>query len=265
MPKPERKEIPLDELRIDGGTQTRAAHDELTIRDYAAAYEAGVKLPDPVAFFDAEVGVYWLADGFHRRAAHKLLKRDSITVEVHPGNQRDAILYSAGCNDAHGRRRTPEDKRYCVTLLLNDEEWSANSDRWIAEKCNVSDKTVAAVRKEIADSTAGKRQHPTHKRKGRDGKTRKARNVTPKEREAGDEDQRPEGKPQKNGVPEFDWKTFNSQFGTIIKAIDLIGKPAKLHNTPEANGLRRQLAEFLTNLKTWQKSVTKQAKEKVSG
>lgn len=50
----------------------------------------------------------------------------TIAVDVRPGSQRDAILYSLGANAAHGRRRTNADKRRAVQRMLSDEEWS----RW---------------------------------------------------------------------------------------------------------------------------------------
>ena len=59
---------------------------------------------------------------------------------------RDAILYSVGANAAHGLRRTQEDKRRAVELLLRDDEWSKKSNRWIADACRVDHKTVSKLR-----------------------------------------------------------------------------------------------------------------------
>jgi hypothetical protein len=43
--------------------------------------------------------------------------------------------------------------RRAVEMLLADEEWSAKSDRWIAETAGVSHSTVAII-KQVVDSTS---------------------------------------------------------------------------------------------------------------
>jgi hypothetical protein len=65
---------------------------------------------------------------------------------VRPGGRRDAILYAAGANAAHGLKRPNRDKRNAVMVLLKDPEWGQWSDREIARQCNVDGKTVAALR-----------------------------------------------------------------------------------------------------------------------
>lgn len=59
-------------------------------------------------------------------------------------SRRDALLYAAGANGAHGLRRTNADKRRAVLLVLAAcPKWS---DRKIGEICGVDHKTVAAAR-----------------------------------------------------------------------------------------------------------------------
>lgn len=65
------------------------------------------------------------------------------------GGLRDAILHSAGANANHGLRRTNEDKRRAVLMLLDDEEWSQWSDREIGRQCVVDGKTVTRLREEL--------------------------------------------------------------------------------------------------------------------
>ena len=152
--------VDLSAIRLDGGTQPRAAIDPALVNTYADAIGRGDPFPPPVVFFD---GVdYWLADGFHRVHAAGVLKRDGLLCEVRQGTQRDAILYSVGANDSHGLRRTNEDKRRAVLRLLNDPEWSAWSDREIARHCRVDGKTVAGLRP--APVTADFRSEPPAER-----------------------------------------------------------------------------------------------------
>lgn len=135
----------LNRLNIDGGTQTRVALNEAVVAEYAEALLEGAKLPMVTAFFDGST--YWLADGFHRYFAHKQAKKGGINVDVRQGTKRDAVLFSTGANSTHGLRRTNEDKRRAVRVLLDDEEWSTWSDREIAKQCDVSHTFVANLRK----------------------------------------------------------------------------------------------------------------------
>jgi uncharacterized ParB-like nuclease family protein len=176
--------ISLDLIRIDGGTQPRASTREQTVEEYAAAAAAGDEFPDLVVFHDGKD--YWLADGFHRLLGYRKAGKESAPCKVKPGTVRDARLYAAGCNHAHGLRRSTEDKRAAVLLLLADEEWARASDRWIAEKCKVSNHFAGAVRKEHQPAATEKKVVATgniptsnnqaspkeeEKRVGQDGKT----------------------------------------------------------------------------------------------
>lgn len=147
----------LSAIRIDGGTQPRAEINEQVVGEYAEIIKAGGKLPPAVVFHDG--AEHWLADGFHRYHAHRKAGQESIAVEIHEGTRRDAILYAVGANGTHGLRRSNEDKRKAVMMLLEDDEWRQWSDRKIAEACHVGHPLVAAVRahlEEIPDSSVRK-------------------------------------------------------------------------------------------------------------
>ena len=142
--------VPVSKIRMDAGTQTRVATRHDVVDEYA---EAADKLP-PVVLFTEDDENYFPGDGFHRVPAFVKAGWMEIPADVRKGGQREALLFSAGCNDAHGLRRTPDDKRRAVTMLLSDEEWGKASDRWIAEKCRVSDHFVAKVRSEFKPQSA---------------------------------------------------------------------------------------------------------------
>lgn len=137
-------DLELRQVRIDGGTQTRAQLDEPTIAEYAEALAAGASFPPAVVFFDG--AAYWLADGFHRVEAHRRAGRTAIAVEVRQGTRRDAVLYSAGANATHGLRRTAADRRRAVETLLRDEGWSQWSNRELAQRARVPESLVRALR-----------------------------------------------------------------------------------------------------------------------
>ncbi len=128
--------IELTKLRLDGGTQPRAALDPATIDEYAEAYRAGAQFPPVIVFYDGEH--YWLADGYHRVEAARLAGRTEIYEDITPGSKRDAILFSLSANARHGLKRSNVDKRRAVETLLADPEWSTWSSREIAKACAVS-------------------------------------------------------------------------------------------------------------------------------
>jgi hypothetical protein len=158
--------LALADIRLDGGTQSRAQLNDDTIGDYAQKYIDGVAMPPVVVFYDGSA--YWLADGFHRCDGAKEAGKESIVADVRQGSQRDAILFSVGANDSHGLRRTNADKRRAVELLLRDEIWRKWSDDIVAEKCCTSREFVLRTRRELEPVIGSQVE-----RIGRDGKTRR--------------------------------------------------------------------------------------------
>lgn len=135
----------IDQIRTDGGTQSRAALNEQTVAEYAEAMaDPDTVFPPVIVYNDGRD--YWLADGFHRLEAWRRIGRTEIPTEIRQGDRRRAILHSVAANSAHGLRRTNEDKRRAVLTLLEDEEWGQWSNREIARRCGVSDHLVAEVR-----------------------------------------------------------------------------------------------------------------------
>lgn len=141
--------LELDQIRINGGTQSRVELNQETVAEYAQAFTSGASFPPVVAFFDGTS--YWLADGFHRYFGAKDAGESAIYAEIINGTQRDAVLYSLKANATHGLRRTNADKRKAVETLLKDAEWATWSDRKIAEVCGVGAPLVGDVRRSICN------------------------------------------------------------------------------------------------------------------
>ena len=156
--------LPLSAIRLDGGTQPRAEIDQLVVDEYCEALKAGVKLPPVDVFFDGET--YWLADGFHRVAAHGLAELKKIVVDVLQGTREDAVWFSAGANRGHGLRRTNADKRRAVLTALHHPR--GKSSRAVAEHVGVSPDFVARLR---ADLSSKDTSRATARVEGRDGKS----------------------------------------------------------------------------------------------
>ena len=165
--------LPLSKSRRDGGTQPRAALDEVIIDEYAEAMREGAKFPPVDVFYDGQD--HWLADGFHRIEAAESIGQPEFDVETHQGTRRDAVLFSVGVNAEHGLRRTNADKRRAVLTLLHDPEWSTWSNSVIARHCHVDEKTVriwrdSSLTPEFPESEETREQKTPQMRTGADGR-----------------------------------------------------------------------------------------------
>jgi len=152
-------------IRIDGGTQPRAALLIDVMEDYAEQMRNGVEFPPITVFFDGKE--YWLADGVR--------PDDPIEAEVIQGTQSEAQWYSYGVNKAHGLRRTREDKERAIRAALTHPKGNELPDRRIADHVGVSPTTVGKVRKELESSVQiGQMRSRTVNR----GKSRYRQNTT---------------------------------------------------------------------------------------
>ena len=170
--------VKLADIRIDGGTQTRAEITNDNVAEYMEAMQAGAKFPAVVLYDDGQTR--WLADGFHRYTAAEALGRTEILAELRPGSRTDAIEHALKANTSHGLRQTNADKRRCARIAI--EHFGDRSDHVLAEMCGVSHTFVAGQRAQLAtvasslSDDAAAEQPPAPKvetRVGRDGKTRK--------------------------------------------------------------------------------------------
>lgn len=142
-------ELPIEQIRIDGGTQPREALNEEHVERCREGVESGQEIPDPVVYYDGKD--YWLADGFHRREGHVRAGKKTMLVEVRQGTRREAVLYSVGANAEHSALpRSAADKRRAVETLLRDEEWGQWNDSEIARRCNVAQSFVHKVRGKLS-------------------------------------------------------------------------------------------------------------------
>jgi len=169
-PFPALKDLPLDAIRLDGGTQPRAAIDAETVREYAERMKAGDHFPPVQVYFDG--ADHWLSDGFHRLAAGREAGLKTIQADVWEGTRDDAFWMSLGANKDHGLRRTNEDKERAVKAALRARPGKSN--REIAEHVGVAEGTVRKYRDEM-ESTAQLAQ--SARRAGRDGRTINTANI----------------------------------------------------------------------------------------
>jgi uncharacterized ParB-like nuclease family protein len=143
--------LDLTSIRRDGGTQPRGMTDPATVAAYAEALELGAEFPPVDVMFDGED--YWLYDGYHRVAAYTQQQRWQVPAIVHQGTQTDAQWASYGVNQAHGLRRSTEDKERAIKAALRHPNAAALSNLAIAKHLGVSDKTVEKYRQQLVASS----------------------------------------------------------------------------------------------------------------
>ena len=163
--KSETKSVRLELIRMDGGTQTRAALNDDAVADYSEAMTNGAKFPPVILFYDGSV--YWLADGFHRCHACRASGFLDVLAEVHFGTRREAIKHAIQANQTGSVRRTNADKRKCVEIALAN--FADLSDRAIADLCGVHHAFVAKNRPQVDTVSTSETQEP-QTRTGKDGK-----------------------------------------------------------------------------------------------
>lgn len=171
-------ELRIDQIQILEELQSRASTDWKHVDELVELLQSGGQFKEhPVVFRQGPDGdEYFLADGFHRVHAYLKAGIESAMFDVRAGGTtafRLAKLWSIQSNFAHGLKRSNADKRRAVEMLLADEEWSAQSDRWIAETAGVHHSTVQAIKQvaESASSPVSGGESPEFKR-GLDGKLR---------------------------------------------------------------------------------------------
>lgn len=162
MKKP--KTLALSSITLDPDIQPRQQINQEVVADYAEAMKQGAMFPPVVVFFDGFK--YWLADGFHRFLAKQAISEQKIATDVRHGSHRDAKLFAVEINVNHGNQRTNADKHRAVERLLRDSQWSCWSNREIAKRCGVNEKTVRNVKKQIQEdlsikSNRGKLNKPS--------------------------------------------------------------------------------------------------------
>ncbi len=154
--------VRLVEVHRDDDLQSRVSTNEKVVEEYAELLADGATLPPPKVVKD-EAGMLWPWDGRHTLEAHYTRARGSgyhdeylVDVEVQPGTRDDAILLAAGANGTHGLRRSRDDKRRAVFMVLGHAACTEWSDRRVADHCHVSHTFVANLRAERDTMLSGR-------------------------------------------------------------------------------------------------------------
>lgn len=141
------------EHEIQSRCETSAGHAR-SITDFVLK---NGPISEPIIVFDDGKKLY-VADGFHRvegyrQAARVNTRFKQIRAEIRPGTKEDAIVYSAGANQKKTYlKRTPEDIKRAVFMLLDLPEWQEKSFAALGKAVGTVATTVRKIRVEYNDS-----------------------------------------------------------------------------------------------------------------
>lgn len=161
------------DVRLRPASQMRVGLSEEAIDAYAGAID---HMPPVKLVYDRQAKTHWLVDGCHTIAAARRNGLDEIPAQITEGSYLDAFQAACRANDTHGVRVTNADKRRRVEEALKHPEMVKWSSRRLAEVCGVVPDTICRLRPEPELS-----ESDSSKRVGRDGKSRSAPKVKPKE------------------------------------------------------------------------------------
>ena len=141
-----KKQLPVRDIRTDGGTQQRDIDDSVVAR-YAELMKDGNSFEPIDVISDGKS--YFLWDGFHRFFATKKRNKNYISAIVEQGTQRKAQELSFGANTRHGFPRQPGTGKSIILKIFADSEWSKKSEVEIAKWVGVTQQYVNKIKKEI--------------------------------------------------------------------------------------------------------------------
>ncbi len=240
---------------------------------------------ESITVYRSSPKVPWeILSGRHRRSG-AIMANVTPTFQALEGTEEEAREYAM--KDALRRHLTQSQRAFLIVQLSHTDpanlQYVAPSQEEMAKKGHVSERLIADASKvekqgteklkdavrgnlisvpdaaQVADLPDKVQDAAVQEVKTGQSKTaRKSKAATA--REPGDDtDAESEAKrnARKNGKPLFDWRAFNDVFGKLVRQIDTLGGAYKCNNGPEAEGLRRRLAEWQKDFKAWHKKVAK--------
>lgn len=143
--------IAVDGIITDDAIQVRVGRlDAAKVESYTEALKAGAEFPPIDVFRDGSA--LYLADGFHRLAAHKAAGESEILAVVRPGGYEEAYAHAESANLLHGLELSMDDKKNIYFRRLARGFWddSKTSMREIAKSFGVNASTISRWRQEYA-------------------------------------------------------------------------------------------------------------------
>jgi ParB-like chromosome segregation protein Spo0J len=158
--------LPIEKIRIDGGTQPRAEINKNAVEEYASLISEKVLMPPVIVYFDGKE--YWLVDGFHRYFSHKKLGLTEMLVDIRNGTLREAQFFSKGAHNGRGLGHNSKDYEYIVLSMVKDKEWGQWSNRALGKHIGISAMTVGRIKKKADVQQSSKKKTNRKDGKGKE-------------------------------------------------------------------------------------------------
>jgi hypothetical protein len=144
--------LAVDRIKLDWRAQPRDHVNEDVATQYGELMREGqwdyARSTGPIVVF-SDGAEHWLADGFHRVLGAKAAGIAEVLCEVQPGSLRDAQWHSFSANALHGYPRGRKDVDRILRRIFEDEKWSTEPVRDIAEHTGIPATTVFRYRDRI--------------------------------------------------------------------------------------------------------------------
>jgi hypothetical protein len=174
----------LSFISLEEGTQSRVRENISKIPEYGKLMAQGTwdwhkSQYQPITlFWDNGAEKLWCGDGHHRIKAARGEAIQKIYVEIRLGTLTDARIFNCTVNATHGIRTTQKDKRNQIRILLEivqslpEIEQRKWSDREIARRIGVDNKTVGRIRQQMSND-----RQPTNNNPPQESKLKQRRNL----------------------------------------------------------------------------------------
>lgn len=143
------------QLRADG-------LDADYVADLAQVYGVDDQTIPPIVVFEAvpsipSVGMFWLADGFHRHAAMLDAGIVEAQVKVYQGDRRAAMRYALQANTHHGKRRTLADAAFAYRHAVSEGLCDPADVSAVAALLGISDRWAREITRQVRDQLNAER------------------------------------------------------------------------------------------------------------
>ncbi len=142
--------VKLADLNIDAEVNIRDRLDTGTVKQYVDVFDS---LPPVIVYTEGKGKdkVLTLADGFHRCAAAKRLKRETIQAEIRPGGRDAALEFAALANLSHGRNLTLAERDGAISRLyaVKVDGKRKFTQRALATQLGMSQQTIVFALKSV--------------------------------------------------------------------------------------------------------------------
>lgn len=178
--------LKVSQIEESRKVKVREQLNKAAVKDYADHYASAGRdaLPALDIFQERGCKRWIVADGRHRLVAAKKAGLDTLSCNVHEGDEIAALDFAVACNTLHGVRRTDGDIGVILRNIFDTPELAAKyrNDEELSDKVGVTARTIQNHRAQWREETGGNRK-AKQKARGRAAKHNGAPHRAPAETE----------------------------------------------------------------------------------